>query len=93
MKDKYISEVIIKEDKSDSDETIIAALILPDIEKVIEDFKSGIIKDPDVNEIIREIIREYNKDAVIYKKIKKYVIREEEFEKTTTKKIKRHTVK
>jgi long-chain acyl-CoA synthetase len=67
-------------------------LVHPNIDKVIEDFKVGIIIEPDVNAIIRDVIRDYNKDAVIFKKIKRYIIREEEFEKTTTKKIKRHLI-
>ena len=93
MKCQYIAEVVVKEDCSDSDVTIISALIHPNIDKVIEDFKAGILKDPNVNELLREVIRDYNKTAVIYKKIKKFTIREEEFEKTTTKKIKRYMVK
>jgi long-chain acyl-CoA synthetase len=93
MKSPYISEVIVKEEQSDAEETIIGAVIHPNIDKVIEDFKAGIIKEPDVNVIIRNVVKEYNTDAVIYKKIKKYTIQEEEFEKTTTKKIKRYMVK
>ena len=93
QKSPYIAEVVVKEEQSDSDETIIAAIIHPNIDKIIEDFKAGTIKDPDVNEIIRNVIRDYNKEAIIFKKIKKYIIREEEFEKTTTKKIKRHMIK
>lgn len=90
LKSPYILEVVVIEDETDTEETIISAIIHPNIDKVIEDFKAGIIKDPDVNEIMRNIIRDYNKEAVIFKKIKKYVIREDEFEKTTTKKIKRY---
>jgi long-chain acyl-CoA synthetase len=93
LKSPYIAEVVVKEEQSDSDETIIAAIIHPNIDKVIEDFKTGVIKEPDVNAIIRNVVKEYNRDAVIFKKIKKYTIQDEEFEKTTTKKIKRFLVK
>ena len=44
----------------------------------------------DIPAKLQEIIDEYNKTAPVYKRILDMVVRETEFEKNTSKKIKRH---
>ncbi len=87
----YISESLIfgKEDK-ESDDVIITALLVPDYEKIKVDFVDDPMIDEKINSLMRESIKTVNHDLVIYKKIKDFKIRETEFEKTTTKKIKRY---
>ena len=46
-------------------------------------------KVKDIRNTIQEIIDEYNMNAPLYKRVVKLKIRETEFEKNTTKKIKR----
>ena len=84
-----ISECCVIGRKSeDSDEIILTAVIYPDYSK---------FSDPSDDEAVRETIRKavnaMNKKMPTYKQIKSVEIRKTEFEKTTTKKIKRQLVK
>jgi long-chain acyl-CoA synthetase len=45
-----------------------------------------------INTTISDVIKEANKQLASFKQIKKFYIRENEFEKTTTQKIKRYLV-
>ncbi|MGN0317888.1 MAG: AMP-binding protein [Lachnospira sp.] len=75
---RIIQEVLVRE--SDG---VIEAEIYPDYEyaakKKVKDLRSN----------LQEIIDEYNTNAPLYKRVVKLKIRETEFEKNTTKKIKR----
>jgi len=62
---------------------VIEAEIYPDQDYV----KKKRIKD--VREKLQEIIDEYNKTAAPQKRIYSLIVRDKEFEKTTTRKIKR----
>ena len=75
---RLIQEVLVRE--SDG---VIEAEIFPDLEYV----KKKRIKD--VQAQLQSIIDEYNKTAPLYKRIFKLKVRDTEFEKNTTKKIKR----
>ncbi len=76
--ERLIQEIIVRDS-----EGIIEAEIFPDLEYV----KKKKIKD--VKASLQEVIDEYNKTAPLYKRIFKLKIRDAEFEKNTTKKIKR----
>lgn len=75
---RLVQEVLVR----DSD-GVIEAEIFPDLEYV----KKKKIKD--VQAKLQEIIDEYNKAAPLYKRIFKLKVRDTEFDKNTTKKIKR----
>ena len=77
----------------DSDEVTVAAEIIPDMEKIQADFNISSITDDRVREIIHNEIKAVNKKLVIYKHVKEFSLREKEFAKTTTKKIKRYLEK
>jgi len=87
----YISESIVygKEDK-ENDDVIITAMLVPNYEKIKTDFVDDPVLSEKINSLMRESIKTINHDLVIYKKVKDFKIRETEFEKTTTKKIKRY---
>ncbi len=74
---------------------IIAVQIVTDAEAFIEySEKNNLTITPElVNEIISEAVQETNKELPIYKQIRKFYVRDCEFEKTTTQKIKRYLVK
>lgn len=78
-KEDLVKEIIVRET-----DKVIQAEIFPDYEyakkKHIRDIQAG----------LQEIIDEYNKTAPVYKRILDLVVRETEFEKNTSKKIKRH---
>ena len=74
---------------------IIALQVVLNAETLIEySEKNGIKIDKEMMEkIVAEIVKETNKHLPAYKQIKKFYLREKEFEKTTTQKIKRYLVK
>jgi long-chain acyl-CoA synthetase len=84
-----ISECCVVGRKSDdNDEIILTAVVYPDFSKFPQDADEETVK-----EAIRKAINTTNKKLPIYKQIKAVEIRKTEFEKTTTKKIKRQLVK
>lgn len=71
-----------------SKEEYITAAVYPDVEAIAAEFGNS---DPQfVEEKVREMIKEVNSKLVDYKKIRDVKIRNEEFVKTTTSKIKRY---
>jgi len=71
-----------------SKEETITAVVYPDAEAIQAEFGKS---DPEfVEKKVREMIREVNSKLVDYKKIKDVKLRDSEFVKTTTKKIKRY---
>jgi long-chain acyl-CoA synthetase len=89
----YIKECIVfgKYDTNFADVTV-AATIVPDYEKIEEEFGSSPLDEKEIYELINKAVKETNKQLVNYKYIRNFNVRKEEFEKTTTKKIKRYTL-
>lgn len=75
---RIIQEVLVRES-----EGVIEAEIFPDYEYAAKK------KVKDIRSNLQEILDDYNIKAPLYKRIVKLKIRETEFEKNTTKKIKR----
>ena len=75
---RIIAEVLVRES-----EGVIEAEIFPDYEYAAKK------RVKDLRNTLQEIIDEYNINAPLYKRVVKLKIRETEFEKNTTKKIKR----
>lgn len=73
-----------------NDEVYVNAQILPNMEAIKEYLKVAVPQKEEIKAIISEIIAGVNKKLPNYKHIKSFKIREEEFEKTTTQKIKRY---
>ena len=90
----YILECMVYGEADQKQDEIIAAQIVVDAEAFIGLAESeGIdINDDLINKKISEEIDKTNKQLAAYKQIRKYHIREEEFAKTTTQKIKRYLV-
>ncbi len=74
--------------KKEEKELIITARVLPDYEKIEE--LHGKLSDKEIYDIIWKNIKEVNKKLTSYKAIKSLEIKEGEFEKTSTMKIKRY---
>ena len=83
VKCPYISEIVVRAMKAGDEERLLGAEIFPDRERAE---KNGIA---DVEAEIRRAVSEFNDTEPSYKMIKKIVFRDTEFEKTTSKKIKR----
>lgn len=85
----YIEEVIVYgvlEKKSG--DTVVTAEIYPNFDAVHEKFGKELSQDQ-LYEIIKENVEEVNDKMTTYKRVKRIRLREIEFEKTTTRKIKR----
>jgi len=91
QKSPYIEEVVVYGDEEEEvGETIVKAIVFPAFDKIKEDFAAGIINSDNVDAVVRDEIKKNNKQLVAYKAIKDFSIRDTEFTKTSTKKIKRY---
>ena len=84
LENKIGSERIVQEILVREKEGVIEAEIFPDMEYAE---KTGI---SDIRATLQQIIDEYNKTAPSYKKVYSLVVRDTEFDKTPSKKIKRY---
>ena len=88
-------ESLVYGEEDEKHDEIIAAQIVTDADAFIEySEKNGVeINDELIRKIVDEEIKRVNKQLPLHKQIRKFYIRTEEFEKTTTQKIKRYLVK
>jgi len=93
-KSPYILESLVYGEKDDKQTEVIAAQIVVDSESFIMYSQNNNVQIDDklINDIIAKEIEKINKELTSYKRIIRFYIRENEFEKTTTKKIKRYLV-
>jgi long-chain acyl-CoA synthetase len=91
----FVLESMVYGEPDEKHDEIIAAQIVPDAEAFIELAETrGIeITDELMKEVIAGEIAAVNKELPGYKQIIRFHIRENEFEKTTTQKVKRYLVK
>ncbi len=76
--------------KENDDETYINAQIYPNLEAITEYLKGSVPTKEEIWKMMSDIVSSVNKKLPNYKHIKGFVVRDKEFEKTTTKKIKRY---
>ena len=90
-KSPFIKECIVfgKDDPVYGD-VVVSATIVPELEAIQTEFGDHQPSSEEIYELIRKEVKEVNKSLVIYKYVKDFDLREEEFAKTTTKKIKRY---
>ncbi len=90
---KWVKEVlVVPRIDPDSKKEEVCALIYPDYELLEQHSisQNTTLGFSDIEKIFREEIKKINEHLPAYKRITKFEIREEEFPKTTTQKIKRH---
>lgn len=75
--------------KDNDDETYVNAQIFPNIDAIKESLKGSVPSKEEIHKMISDVIQTVNSKLPNYKHIKSFIIRDEEFEKTTTQKIKR----
>ncbi len=86
----FISEVVVWGlDDEKSGDTIVCAEIYPNYPAV--EAKFGQVGETELKRLLKKEIDGINELMPLYKRVKRLEIREVEFEKTTTKKIKRYT--
>jgi len=76
--------------KENDDETYINAQIYPNLEAITEYLKGSVPTKEEIWKIISDAVSAVNKKLPNYKHIKSFGVRDKEFEKTTTQKIKRY---
>ena len=76
--------------KENDDETYVNAQIYPNIGAITEYLKGSVPTKEEVWKIASDAVANVNKNLPNYKHIKSFIIRDKEFEKTTTQKVKRY---
>ena len=91
----FVQECMVYGEEDEKHTEIIAVQIVTENEAFIEyaEKKNVKITSELVNEIISDAVKETNQELPAYKQIRKFYVRDSEFEKTTTQKIKRYLVK
>lgn len=82
--------MIYGKDVEDSKELVITARVIPNLIEIEEKYGKDSTSDDKVYDIIWKIIKELNKTLTSYKAIKNLEIKKDDFEMTTTMKIKRY---
>lgn len=82
--------LVIGTHKENDDETYINAQIYPNIEAITEYLKGSVPTKEEIKKIVADVVSSVNKKLPNYKHIKNFIIKDNEFEKTTTQKIKRY---
>ncbi len=89
---RYIEEILVYgavDEENPAGDTIVAAQIRPNMEVIHEEL--GIdADDEEIYDFIKTTVSAMNMELPVYKRVRNMMIRQDEFEKTTTKKIKRH---
>lgn len=91
----FVQECMVYGEEDEKHTEIIAVQIVTENESFIEYAEKNKVEiTPDlINEIIGSAVKETNKELPAFKQIRKFYVRDSEFEKTTTQKIKRYLVK
>lgn len=88
-KQEYIDEALVHGVDSGTDKgTVVKAEILPDFARIEEDH--GDLTDEEIHALIKKVVDAANDEMPPYKRVSRIGIRRTPFEKTTTRKIKRH---
>lgn len=86
-----ISEaLVLGVQKENDDETYVNAQIFPNIEAITEYLKGTVPTKEEIKKIMSDVVSNVNSKIPNYKHIKNFIIRDKEFEKTTTQKVKRY---
>ncbi|MBR1797245.1 MAG: AMP-binding protein [Clostridiales bacterium] len=88
--DEHVAESVVTGEHDDiKNDIIIVATIFPDMDKIEEELGKD-ATDEQIQTVLEDVVSKVNDKLVNYKKIKRTVLRKEEFEKNTSRKIKRY---
>lgn len=90
-KNELVLESMVYADET-GDDVIIGVQIYPNYAEIEQKYGKDVSEEK-IKELMQEIVNEVNQRNPVWKYIRNVVIRKEEFEKTTTKKIKRYSQK
>ncbi|NMA93758.1 MAG: AMP-binding protein [Clostridiales bacterium] len=90
QRSKFISECMVWAGSDDRGyDSVIIATIKPDMEEVESELGEAAADPAAVEKLIGEVVDEVNDAQPLYKKIVRFTVRQDDFDKTTGKKIKR----
>lgn len=95
LKSPYIAEIMVYGHRIGKTAEEVYAVIFPDEEALFalaQGQKDKPLTAGEIEGLIRREIQTYGKELADYKRVKKFTLREDEFPKTTTRKIKRYIV-
>ncbi len=84
-KNPFIKDCLVYSEKGN----VISCEILPDEEAVKNRLKRPAVSDEEIKSLVNESVRSLNRMLPSYKRIKKVIVRKDDFSRTTTHKIKR----
>lgn len=90
LKNPYIAEAMVVGDENPEKGTVVAAKIFPDLNAIREATKKENMSSDEIAKFFEKIVADINKMLPNYKNIFEFDIRDSEFVKTTTSKIKRY---
>ncbi len=85
---KYIQESLVHGVERE-DDTVVSAQIMPAYDVIYEEFGND-LSEEDIKALIKNAIADINEKLPIYKRVRDFSIRANDFVRTTTHKIKRH---
>lgn len=89
MRSPYVQECIVFGKTDDDQDTQICAEIFPNLEAIEDEF--GQLSPEQVHHLLKKAVAEANDNMPMYKHIRRFHIRETEFDKTASRKIKRYS--
>ncbi len=95
LKSPYVAEIMVYGHKVGVTAEEVYAVIFPNEEALFalaKEQDDGPMSAAAIESLIRKEVLTYGKDLADYKRVKKFTLREDEFPKTTTRKIKRYIV-
>jgi long-chain acyl-CoA synthetase len=95
LKSPYIAEIMVYGHRIGKTAEEVYAVVFPDEEALFSlarEQKEKPLSAGEIEHLIRREIQTYGKQLADYKRVKKFTLREDEFPKTTTRKIKRYIV-
>jgi long-chain acyl-CoA synthetase len=93
-KDEYILECMVAGKQTEMKGEEIWIILVPDMERFIASAEENgfSLTTEYLAEYMRKVVREFNSSQPVYKRISRFMIREDEFPKTTTRKVRRKEV-
>ncbi len=79
-------------DNENDGETYVHARIVPDYEVINQKLRKDNVSEEEIYNLINSDIKDINHKMPLYKRVRNFDIRKTEFDKTTTKKIKRYNI-
>ena len=88
LQSPYVCEVVVSGEDCGRDDLVLTATIFPDMEAVQEALGAEPSREA-IQALLEEEVRKVNEKLVAYKRIRRVIYRDTEFEKTTSRKIRR----